>query len=92
LFRHLYPIPALPHFFVGQPYVQHMIGGEPYLHGSPQLLHGHSQVPGGLSHMPGRRPFPHVLRGSNTVRWGHRPAIDPVIIGRAAHEAMKRSN
>jgi hypothetical protein len=48
---------------------------------------GHSPFHGGPPpFFPGRHSLP-TRRGDHTTRGGHRPTIDPVVIGRAAHEA-----
>jgi hypothetical protein len=61
--------------------------GHPHPYGPPLAVAGHSLSPGGLPPpFPGRHSPP-IQRGGHTTRGGRRPTIDPVVIGRAAHEA-----
>ena len=69
--------------------------GHPHPYGPPLSMAGHSPFPGGPpSPFPGGPPPPFPgwhshppQRGGHTTRGGRRPTIDPVVIGRAAHEA-----
>jgi hypothetical protein len=57
------------------------------LYGPPSAVPGHSPFPcGPPPHFP-HQHFSHAQRGAHTSRGGRRPTIDPVVAGRAAHEA-----
>jgi hypothetical protein len=73
---------ALPHlgplFAEAPPHHVSTSRGHPHPYGLPTATTNHSPSPGGP---------PPTRRGGHTTRGGRRPTIDPVVIGRAAHEA-----
>jgi hypothetical protein len=61
--------------------------GQPHPYGLPHAVQGHYLFLGGPPPPFAGQHFSHVRRGARSGRWGRRPTIDPVVVGRAAHEA-----
>jgi hypothetical protein len=53
----------------------------------PLALQGHSPFLGGPPPYPAGKSLSHAHRGAHSGRGGRRPTIDPVVVGRAVHEA-----
>ena len=85
---HVYALPTHgPLFSEAPPHHVPTSRGHTHPHGPPIAVRGHSPLPGGPPPPFHGRHSPPAERGAHTRRGGRRPTIDPVVIGRAAHEA-----